>query len=96
MSKPEQTPEEQQVVRTFDEAYADFASFYSDFAQVLATEHEIRLQFYETIPGPPKEGGRVETATSRLRASVTVSMPHAKSIATVLQNAAEEGKGGEA
>ena len=79
MSTPEQ-PSGIQVQRTFDETSSDFVAFYSDFAQILCTNEEVRLQFYETIPGPPGEDGVVASATSRLRASVTVSLAHAQRI----------------
>ena len=46
-----------QVTRIFEQP-ADAISLYSDFAQIMGTGHEVVLQFYETIPGPPGPGGQ--------------------------------------
>lgn len=54
---------------------------YADFAQIVSTGHEVILQFYESIPGPPSApGGKVQTVRTRLRASVIVSLAHARNI----------------
>jgi len=59
-------------------------SCYSDFAQVVDTGSEVVLQFYETIPGVPGPGGQIQMIKTRLRASITVSVPHAKNIGNLL------------
>jgi hypothetical protein len=95
MTEPEPKAEDTTTIeRSFDDSYTDFVSFYSDFTQVLGTGSEIRLQFYETIPGTPTREGRVEGATSRLRASITVSAVHAQNIGRLLVAAVEREEGG--
>lgn len=79
-SKPEQPA---QVNRIFEQ-HTDAISLYSDFAQIVGTGHEVLLQFYETIPGVPGAGGRVEIVTTRLRATITVSKAHAENIGRLL------------
>jgi hypothetical protein len=76
-------PEPQQLQRLFEQG-PDLISFYSDFTQVINTGNEIIFQFYETIPGPPGPGGAIQTARSRLRATITVSMALAKNFANNL------------
>jgi hypothetical protein len=71
------------VNRVFEQP-GDTPSFYSDVAQVISTGHEIVLQFYETIPGPPDANGQMSSARSRLRATITLSMPHARNIGKLL------------
>ena len=77
------TPVPTQVVRAFEQG-ADMISFYSDIAQVVNTGHEVVFQFYETIPGIPESDGQIRAATTRLRASITISIPHATNIGTLL------------
>jgi len=72
------------VNRLFEQP-SDAMTCYADFAQVLATGSEVVLQFYETIPGPPGQGGAVTTVRSRLRATVIVSPQHAVTLARLLQ-----------
>lgn len=72
-----------QVNRVFEEP-GNSVSFYSDFAQVLGTGHEVVLQFYETIPGAPGPGGNIQVVRTRLRATVTISIPHAANIGNLL------------
>ena len=62
----------------------DAISLYSDIVQILATGHEVVLQFYETIPGPPGPGGQIQMVRTRLRATITVSMAHASNIGNLL------------
>ena len=59
-------------------------SCYSDFAQVVGTGNEVVLQFYETIPGAPGPGGQIQMVRTRLRATISVSVPHAKNIGNLL------------
>ena len=59
-------------------------SCYSDFAQVVGTGNEVVLQFYETIPGAPGPGGQIQMIRTRLRATISVSVPHAKNIGNLL------------
>jgi hypothetical protein len=66
-------------------------SFYCDLGQILRTENEIVIQFYETIPGFPDLGGNIKNVRTRLRASITVSLPHARNIGKLL---IEKSKGG--
>lgn len=75
--------ERRQVPRKFEQP-ADAISFYSDFALIVGTQNEVVLQFYETIAGPPGPELQVETAATRLRATVMVSRPHAQRIAELL------------
>lgn len=81
-----------QVSRIYEQP-PDAVSFYSDFAQILSTGHEVVLQFYETIPGAPGPGGQVQMARTRLRATIIVSIPHAANIGSLLlkQTASKEG-----
>lgn len=57
---------------------------YSDFAQVICTGPEVVFQFYETIPGTPGLDGQIQMVRTRLRATITVSVPHAKNIGDLL------------
>lgn len=68
----------------------DAISFYSEIGQVFATENEVVLQFYETIPGPPGPGGRITTARSRLKATVTLSLKHAANMGKLLTQKTKE------
>jgi hypothetical protein len=55
---------------------------YADIAQILATDHEVILQFYESIPGPPSPpSGQISIVRTRLRASVILSLAHARNMA---------------
>ncbi|MBU1743297.1 MAG: hypothetical protein KJ649_00135 [Proteobacteria bacterium] len=79
-SKP---PTPRAVQRLFERG-PDSISFYSDFTQVINTGHEIVFQFYETIPGPPGPDGAIQTAISRLRSTITVSINLANNFANNL------------
>lgn len=72
-----------QVNRVFEQPESS-VSFYSDFAQVLGTGHEVVLQFYETIPGAPGPGGSIQVVRTRLRATITISISHAANIGNLL------------
>jgi len=78
-----------QIQRVFEQP-VDAISFYSDFAQVVASGNEVLLQFYETIPGPPGPDGRLQIARTRLRATVMVSRPHAMRIGEVIRERLQE------
>lgn len=84
--------EEIQVERTIEQP-ADAISFYSDFAQIVATGNEVLLQFYETIPGPPEADGHVRVARTRLRATVIVSPPHAGRIGEIIRERLQASEG---
>jgi hypothetical protein len=61
---------------------------YSDLVQMTGSEHEIVIQFYESIPGPPQQpSGGPANVKSRLRASVIVSREHAAKIGNGLLQA---------
>ncbi len=75
------------IERTFEQ-HPDAISFYSDLGQVFATDHEVVLQLYETIPGIPEPGGKVSKVKTRLRATITFSHPHAIIIGDVLSKKA--------
>ncbi len=54
-------------------------------AQVANTGHEIVLQFYETIPGVPEPpDGKIQSAKTRLRATITISKEHAANVGNLL------------
>ena len=76
-------PGAQKAQRIFEQP-PDAISLYSDIVQILATGHEIIMQFYETIPGPPGSGGQVEVVRTRLRATIAVSIPHATNIGNLI------------
>jgi len=78
-----------QVQRIFEQP-PDAISLYSDLAQVIRTQNEIVLQFYETIPGPPGPGGEMSLVRTRLRATITVSLPHAVHIGDILRTRTQQ------
>jgi uncharacterized protein DUF3467 len=86
MSDPQGGAEPQglQITRVFEQP-ADAVSVYADFAQILGTGSEVIMQFYETIPDVPGPSGQIQSVRSRLRATVIVAPPHARSIANLLQ-----------
>jgi len=83
----DQQPSEAQ--RIFEQP-PDAISLYSDIAQVLRTPNEIVFQFYETIPGPPGADGKITLVRTRLRATITVSIPHAANIGEILRTRTQE------
>jgi len=86
MTQPE---EHAQVQRIFEQP-PDAISLYSDMAQVIRAPNEIVLQFYETVPGPPGPDGKITVVRTRLRATVTVSIPHAANIGDILRTRTQE------
>jgi len=73
-----------EAIRVFEQP-PDSISFYCDYAQILGTEHEVVLQFYESIPGPPvPPGGAIANVRTRMRATVVVSQAHAENIGRLL------------
>lgn len=72
-----------QINRVFEQPEGA-VSCYADMAQVLGTGNEVVLQFYETIPGPPGPAGNIQIVRSRLRATITISLPHAANIGELL------------
>lgn len=72
-----------QAKRIFEQP-TDAISFYSDFAQIVASENEVLLQFYETIPGPPQPQGGVGMVRTRLRATIMLSTPHVQKIGELI------------
>ncbi len=83
MAQEVKTTKEVHIERIFEQP-PDAVSFYCDMGQVLFTGSEIVLQFYEVIPGPPGPGGEITKVRSRLRATVTLSKPHARNIGKLL------------
>lgn len=71
-------------IERFFELSPNAVSFYCDLGQVIATSNEIVLQLYETIPAPPNRDGKITKFVSRLRATVTLSLPHAHNIGKLL------------
>ncbi len=78
-----------QAKRRFEQP-PDAISLYSDLAQVLGTEHEVYLQFYETIPKAPDAEGIVTEVTSRLRVTVAMSPAHALTLGKSLLRKLEQ------
>ncbi len=72
----------------------DAISLYSDMAQIMATEHEVLLQFYETIPKAPGAEGEITEVTSRLRATVILSPAHAVNVGKLLLRRLEQAEQG--
>ncbi len=86
----------QQVNRLFEQG-SDTISFYSDMVQVMNTGHEVVLQFYETIPGLPGPGGKIQAVRTRLRSTIMVSHAHARIIGdTLLKQSKSDAKPTEA
>jgi hypothetical protein len=79
-----------QINRVFEQP-PDAISMYADVAQVIGTGNEVVLQFYETIPGTPGPGGQIQLVRTRLRATITLSIPHAINIGSLLMKQAEKG-----
>lgn len=79
------------ISRLFEQP-PDASSFYADFGQVFKTDNEVVIQFYETIPGPPGPDGQIRNVRSRLRVTVTLSVPHARNIGKLLVEKTEEVK----
>jgi len=88
MAEESKSSEGPQVNRVFEQPQ-DAVSFYSDLAQVIGTGVEVVMQFYETIPGAPGPGGKIQMVRSRLRSTVTISKAHAANIGRLLLQHAE-------
>ena len=88
MAEESKSPEAIQINRIFEQP-PDAVSFYSDVAQVLGTGLEVVMQFYETIPGAPGPGGKIQMVRSRLRSTVIISKAHAANIGRLLLTHAE-------
>jgi hypothetical protein len=73
----------QEVSRTYEQPF-EAISFYCDLAQVINTGHEIVVQLYETIPGPPLPSGQISKVITRLRATVTLGSRHAQNLGKML------------
>lgn len=80
-----------QIERYFDQPPGAI-SFYCDFTQVVSTGAEVVLQLYETIPAAPDREGKITKVVSRLRATVTFSIPHAQNFGKVLVERTMEGR----
>jgi len=87
--KPKESPAGME--RVFEQP-PDSISFYCEMGQVVATENEIVIQFYETIPGAPNPEGKIDKAKSRLRATITLSHPHAATIGKLLTERTKKSK----
>ena len=72
-----------EVKRVFEQPQ-DVISVYSDLAQVAFTGHELVLQFYETMLGPPDSDGVIRTAKTKLKVNVILSVPHATNIGNII------------
>lgn len=80
-----------QIERIFEQS-PDAISFYCDIGQVFATDNEVVLQLYETIPGIPEPGRKIGKVRTLLRATITLSHPHAIKIGNVLAKKAKAAK----
>jgi hypothetical protein len=90
MAEEKETPKDVvQIARLFEQP-TDAVSFYTDIGQVMHMGNEIVLQFYETIPGPPDSSGKVKNVRSRLRATITLSLSHARNIGKLLVERTKE------
>ena len=74
---------ESQERRVFDQP-SDALPIYSDLTQIVGTSNEIILQFYESIPGIPGQSGGPEEMTTRLKATIVMSMAHAAILGRLL------------
>jgi hypothetical protein len=76
------------VERQFEQPL-DAVSCYSDLTQTVVTDHEVILQFYEAIPGPPQPPhGEPNAVRMRLRATIVLNKTHAEKLARNLTQAA--------
>lgn len=91
MAEGKKAPKQQRVERIFEQP-PDAITFFSDMTQVVSTGNEIMAQFYEAVPGPPDPEGRITKIRTRLRATITLSFPHAKNLGKLLTERASEGK----
>ncbi len=91
MAEEKKAPKKQQIERIFEQP-PDAITFYADMAQVVSTGNEIIAQFYESVPGPPGTEGRIAKMRTRLRATITLSFPHAKNLGKLLTERASKEK----
>jgi len=77
------------IARLFEQPL-DSISFYADLGQIFHTRNEVILQFYESIPGPPDPEGNIRNIRSRLRATITLSVSHARNIGKLLVEKTKE------
>jgi len=91
MPEKKQKPKEDitGMERVFEQP-PDSISFYCEMGHVLATGNEIILQFYDIIPGAPNLKGNIEKVKTRLRATITLSYPHAANIGKLLTERTKE------
>ena len=89
MEQEKNTSEGQMIERIFEQP-ADSVSFYSDLGQVFGTGHEVMLQFYETIPGPPDREQKITKVRTRLQATITISYSHAQNLGKLLLEKSKE------
>ncbi len=75
--------QESRVTRTWEQP-EDAIVCYGEIAQIVRTQQEIYVQFYETIPSIPDSSGRVDTVRCRLRATVVLSKAHATRLGHLL------------
>ena len=81
------------VERAFEQP-PDAITCYADLVQTVVTEHEVIVQFYEPVPGPPAAGqGGPSIMRSRLRATIILNKPHAARLATSLTEASRAAAG---
>lgn len=81
-----------QKIERFFEHPPDAISFFSDYTQVISTGHEVLIQFYETIPGPPDMQSHIKQVRSRLRATITMTYPLSQNLGKLLIEKVVEGK----
>jgi hypothetical protein len=82
--------ESTELIERYFEQPPNAVSFYCDFGQVLSTGHEVVIQLYETIPSPPGRDGKITKVITRLRATVTLSIPHARNVGKLLVEKTKE------
>jgi hypothetical protein len=80
-----------QVERIFEQPL-DAITCYADVVSLAVTDHEVIVQFYEPVPGPPKAGGPPVMRT-RLRATVILTKEHAGKLANNLNLASRDTAG---
>ncbi len=74
----------QKVMRVFEQP-PDAASIFSEFVQVVGTENEVLIQFYDLVPGPPVlPSGTAEVVKNRLRVTVALTPNLAKRLGELL------------
>jgi hypothetical protein len=93
MEEAKSVPKDAVHAQRIFEQPPEAVSFYCELAQIMATENEVTMQFYEAVPGPPGPAGNITTIRSRLRATITFSHRHARNLGKLLtEKAAGEEK----